>query len=226
VLLNSRQIALIHGCVGPLFFAFCAALAVVTSSRWNESIQMDDRKASLSRSAFIGLLLAYGQLVLGAFLRHPDDAGSSRTFQIVLLFHVIVALALLGHVSALCWSMFAKARDLPWVTRPALSLVALLLVQMGLGAATFIVKYGWPAWLGGELLNPGFTVSAKGFWSSMIVTAHVANGSLILAVLTTLWIRSARLFGWGLEARRVSEGKASHDATLIPRLRVELGGMT
>lgn len=225
VLLNARQFALIHGCVGPAFFAYCAGLVVMTSARWSESVKPDQRKASLTRSALAGLLLAYSQLVLGAFLRHPSDAGSSRAFQIVLLFHVIVALALLGHVSALSWSMFAKAGQQPWVKRPALALAALLLVQIGLGLATFIVKYGWPNWLGGELLNPGFTVSAKGFWSSMIVTAHVANGSLILAVLTTLWLRSAKLFGWGLVARRASEGQTSLDKSgPAPRLRLSLGG--
>jgi len=223
VLLNSQQIALIHGCIGPLFFAFCTALAVVTSSRWNEPTQIDGRKGSLSRSALMGLLLAYGQLVLGAFLRHPNDAGSSRMFQLVLLFHVVVALALTGHIAALAISTVTRARGEQWVMRPALGLAALLMVQLGLGVATFIVKYGWPAWLGGELLNPTFTVSAQGFWSSMIVTAHVANGSLILAVLTTLWLRSARLFGWGFSARRASEGQTSSDATLILRLRVGLG---
>ena len=228
VLLNARQFALIHGCVGPAFFAYCAALAVMRSSRWTEFAKTDHRQASLTRSALTGLLLAYGQLVLGAFLRHPDDAGSSRAFQMVLLFHVIVALALTGHVAALCWSIFAKAGEQRWVIRPAAALVALLLVQLGLGLATFIVKYGWPVWLGGELMNPGFTVSAKGFWSSMIVTAHVANGSLILAFLTTLWVRSVRLFGWGAVAHcavvgSASEGQTSSDTTLIPRLRVGLG---
>jgi cytochrome c oxidase assembly protein subunit 15 len=227
VLLNDRQFALLHGCIGPAFFAYCAAVAVITSSRWTEFAKTDERKASLSRSALMGLLLAYGQLVLGAFLRHPSDVGSSRMFQMVLLFHVVVALALTGHVTALAVSTLAKARGQAWVTRPALGLVALLLVQLGLGLSTFIVKYGWPAWLGGELLNPEFTVSAQGFWSSMIVTAHVANGSLILALLTTVWLRSARLFGWGWNARRVSEGSTPTDESESDsRLRVSLGGAT
>lgn len=229
VLLNDRQIALIHGCVGPLFFAYCVAVTVMTSSRWSALTKVAERNASLSRAALMGLLLAYAQLVLGAFLRHPSDVGSSRTFQLVLLFHVVVALALTGHITALAISTFAKARQEGWVLRPALALVALLLVQLGLGLATFIVKYGWPAWLGGELLNPSFTVSAQGFWSSMIVTAHVANGSLILAFLTTLWLRSAKLFGWGFAhpARSASEGQALNCELGPPsRLRLSPGGAT
>lgn len=227
VLLNDRQFALIHGCVGPAFFAYCIAVAVVTSSRWMEAAKVDDRRASLSRSAMMGLVLAYCQLVLGAFLRHPSDVGSSRMFQMVLLFHVIVALALTGHITALGVSTLARARSEKWVVRPALSLVALLLVQLGLGLATFIVKYGWPAWLGGELLHPTFTVSAKGYWSSMIVTAHVANGSLILAFLTMLWLRSAKLFGWGYLFRRAGDRQTSAgESGPDPRLRLSLGGAT
>src|SRR5271154_7161274 len=34
VLLDERTLAMTHGCVGPAFFAFAAALAVVTSRRW------------------------------------------------------------------------------------------------------------------------------------------------------------------------------------------------
>jgi cytochrome c oxidase assembly protein subunit 15 len=196
VLLDARQIALIHGCLGPFFFAFCACLAVVTSRRWQQGQATDTKNASLTRSALIGVLLAYGQLVLGAFLRHPSDAGSPQSFRLVLLFHIVVALALIGHVIGLTIATYRRAGGDRWLTRPATAVAGLLALQLLLGFATLIVKYGWPAWLGGELLASGFTVTAKGFWSSMIVTAHVANGSLILATLAVLWIRTVRRFGW------------------------------
>jgi hypothetical protein len=86
---------------------------------------------------------------------------------------------------------------------------------LGLGVATLIVKYGWPAWLGGEWFNPAFTVTANGFWSSMIVTGHVANGSLILAVLTTLWLKSARLFGWGCSTATHSVHRSGDGQSLL-----------
>lgn len=224
VLLNDRQIALLHGCIGPLFFAYCAGLAVITSRRWSELHKVEPAQRSLTRSALIGWLLAYGQLVLGAHLRHPSDTGSSSMFRMVLLFHIVVAMALVGHIAALAWSTFRKARGQKWVTRPALLLVVLLLAQFGLGFATLIVKYGWPAWLGGEYFNPTFTVTAQGYWSAMIVTAHVANGSLILAVLATLWLRSARLFGWGYS--HLPRPTHPHPAGEREQLRVSTLGVT
>jgi cytochrome c oxidase assembly protein subunit 15 len=223
VLLDARGIALIHACVGPLFFAYCAVLAVMTSRRWNQAEQSairNPQSAILTRLAFFGLLLAYAQLVLGAHLRHLPDDGSPRTFQIVLLFHVVVALAVVGHVVGLAFSTFRRARGERWVTRPAAGLAALLLVQLALGVATLIVKYGWPTWLGGELIDPNFTVTAQGFWSSMIVTAHVANGSLILALLAVLWARALRLYGWSTSVDRASARRAGEG----PALRVGLIG--
>ncbi len=32
--MNERTLAMIHGCVGPAFFAYTAALVVVTSRAW------------------------------------------------------------------------------------------------------------------------------------------------------------------------------------------------
>jgi cytochrome c oxidase assembly protein subunit 15 len=215
VLFDARNIALLHGCLGPLFFAYCVAMAVVTSARWHSTHDAVPRHGSLTRSSLIGLLLAYFQLVIGAHLRHPSDTGSSRAFQIVLLFHVIVAVALVGHLLALGWSTLRKTRNERWVVRPAVALMVLALAQLGLGVATLIVKYGWPVWLGGEYLSPAFTVTAQGFWSSMIVTAHVANGSLILAALTMLWLRAAKLYGWGFSAATRSTAKSDDGQLLL-----------
>ncbi len=37
VLFDDRQLAMIHGCVGPAFFALTAAIAVFTSSSWRQA---------------------------------------------------------------------------------------------------------------------------------------------------------------------------------------------
>ena len=223
VLFDARQIAVLHGCIGPLCFAYCACLAVVTSHAWQAPRKPQVQNASLTRSALFGWLLAYAQLVLGAFLRHPADNGSSRMFQLILLSHIILALALMGHGVALGWSALRQAHGERWIVLPALLLIGLLVLQLTLGVATLIAKYGWPVWLGSEWLSPGFVVTAQGFWSSMIVTAHVANGSLILAVLATLWIRCVRSFGSGV---RLSSRTANYSAQEGERNAVSLVGGT
>jgi heme a synthase len=199
VLLDARNLALIHGCVGPAYFAFCVAAVVMMSPRWFEPQEGVNRRASsLTRSSVFGLLLAYAQLVLGAHLRHPSYSFSPQAFRLVLIFHIVVALALVGHGFGLAISALRKAGSERAIKGQAWLLVALLSVQLVLGFATLIVKYGWPAWLGGELFSPGYTVTARDFWSSMIVTAHVANGSLILATFAVLSVRTVGRFGWSL----------------------------
>lgn len=194
VVLNARTVAMLHGCIGPAFFAYCAVLTTLTSSTWfNQGVI--SRADSLSRSVFFGLLLAYAQLVLGAFLRHPMDDGSPHVFRAVLLLHLLLGVGLVGHILGLVIAVHRQASQIVWLKTPAKILMALALVQIGLGLATLVMKYGWVTWLGGELFAPQYTVQAKDFWAAMIVTAHVANGSLILAHLAVLWIRCERTCG-------------------------------
>jgi heme a synthase len=71
--------------------------------------------------------------------------------------------------------------------------VVLVGVQLALGGATWIVKYGWPAFLANSASASTFTVEARSWWQAQITTAHVATGSLILAVSTVLAVVSCRM---------------------------------
>jgi len=95
VLQMNRLIAMIHGCVGPAFFAFVAAL-LVQSSRWFGAI--DGKIFSLQQEwtrsvafffrsqigrlrnlSFLLMVASYLQLVVGANMRHvPVDATPTR----------------------------------------------------------------------------------------------------------------------------------------------------
>jgi hypothetical protein len=71
--------------------------------------------------------------------------------------------------------------------------VLLLLVQVGLGVSTWMVKWGWPIWLPTPAFAAGYTVVADGMLQSVVVTAHAATGSLILAFSLMTSLRCARL---------------------------------
>src|SRR5262245_3075986 len=68
VLLDERLVALVHGCIGPLFFAYLAGLIVVSSYWWADSTSSLDSAAgrSLLTAVWITAGLAYVQLLLGA----------------------------------------------------------------------------------------------------------------------------------------------------------------
>ena len=192
VLLGDRTLAMVHGCVGPAFFAFCVAMAVVTGRFWNRPIDVDDRVPSrgLFFLAMGWIALSYTQLVLGAMMRHVQPTASPSTFTLTVAMHVMIALAFWALVAIGVWRV-AKTGDAS-LKRPVMALVALVGIQIALGIATWVVNYGYPQVLAFLPGSASFVVEAKGYVDSIIVTSHVATGSLILAVSTMSAIRIAR----------------------------------
>jgi cytochrome c oxidase assembly protein subunit 15 len=186
--------ARIHGCVGPAFFALVVAIAVVTSARWRSAaapreIPKGDRLRLL---AVATTALAYLQLVLGSALRHMPVTATPRDFRAAVLFHVLVAVALMIQVTVLVVRVVRSARGEGALMRPAVGLIACMVLQIALGLGTWIVKYGWPVWLGGEHLA-SFVVEAESRLQAHVTTAHVAIGSLVLALSLVVALRSWRL---------------------------------
>ncbi len=135
VVLDEVQLAQIHGCVGPAFFAFTVALAVVTSRRWQQadSSAAAPAVAKIERLALIITFLALLQLVLGSQLRHlPAGAGPAtfawRWCSIWSWPRPCWCTSVLLAVRA--WRTTPRDR---WLVRPALGLLCWSLVQIALG---------------------------------------------------------------------------------------------
>jgi cytochrome c oxidase assembly protein subunit 15 len=202
VLLDERLVALVHGCVGPLFFAYLAGLTVATSNWWSRILQKNSPAGNrLLQTAWLLAGVAYLQLVLGALLRHMPLTASPQAFRLALVFHLIVAAGLALQVTWTAiqvWRAGSDARGLRFSTFLAWLLVML---QVALGIGTYVAKYSWPAWLGDYQFAATFIVQEKSLSQSLITTAHVANGSLILFTSVLLATRASRLFfsGAGLQ---------------------------
>jgi cytochrome c oxidase assembly protein subunit 15 len=205
VSLDEVQLAKIHGCFGPAYFALAAALAATSSRRWREAAPVAyEGAAKLRRLAIITAALAYLQLVIGAHLRHMTPNMSAAAFRAVLFFHLIVAAAVVVHAVLLGWRARGASRATGSRSRAAAVLVALVLAQVALGGATWVVKYGWPAWFVDTPLSARYTIQDGSLLQATTATAHVAVGSLIVAtaVLAALW--SLRYVGAGVAAGRAS----------------------
>lgn len=208
VRMNSTDFARAHGCTGPLFFATCVSICVMTSRFWRQStterfVSGLDRKSVLS--GWMLVALAYLQLVLGAHLRHPGVTWSPMQFRGVVVFHVILAIVLLGMIIRISLSAMKLAKPF---SRPAMMLLALIVAQVVLGVATWRAKYGWPTFLpiGAESsadkpfeismrnLLAGQTVLSESMTQALTVTGHVAVGSLILATAVFYATRLSRAY--------------------------------
>lgn len=194
VLMDEVQLAKIHGCVGPAFFAYAAALAAITSRRWQHAAtHVDAAVSKIERLAILTTFLAYCQLVLGAQLRHLPAGANPGMFRLMLLFHLVVAAALVAHVLMLALRTLRAPRYELSLVRPGLALAGLVLLQVALGISTWAGKYGWPAWMGDYGFAARHVVRADSNHQVWMITAHVATGSLILVCSLVVALRAGRL---------------------------------
>jgi cytochrome c oxidase assembly protein subunit 15 len=207
VRLDERLLAKIHGCFGPAFFGLSVALAVFTSKVWRQSpVPREDASAGkLHTLALLTTFFAYLQIVLGAQLRHVSLALDTSGFRVAVLFHLLVAAVLLLHVVLLALRVGRSYRNEALLVRPALALLALVGVQLALGASTWVLNYGWPNWFGGYAWAESFTVQQESQPQALVTTAHVATGSLILVTALLVSLRSWRLYR-----------AAAHGAAVLP----------
>lgn len=197
VIQDAVQLAKVHGCIGPAFFALTVALAVITARRPQSSgMRNQAGLGKIERLAIMTTLLAYCQLVLGSQLRHLPEGARPGDFRVALIFHVLTAAALTLHIGLLAAQVWRSHRHELSLLRPALGLLVLILLEVGLGSATWVTKYGWPSWLADFGFAAGYTVAAESRPQAWITTAHVATGSLILAASLVISMRSV-LFAHG-----------------------------
>jgi heme a synthase len=193
VLLDSRTVAMIHGCVGPAFFSLSVAMVLFTSKGWKNAASNNEYANADSVRSLVVLIPAFAfvQLLLGAQLRHVAATTSPQTFQLFVVFHLVIALVLTLHIGLLNWKTWKC--PLRQVSQPARLLGFLILLQMFLGVVTWVVKYSWPGGMGDYFsFAAGHQVIAGGYWQAMLTTAHVATGSLILAVSVAAALQTYR----------------------------------
>jgi len=120
---------------------------------------------------------------------------TGETFQIAVFAHLLVAAILTLHVVLWTTCIARSHRRQRALIMPVVGLMLLILLQLALGAGTWVVKYSWPEWLEGLAWTEAYTIRAQGMLQALTVTAHTATGSLILAVTVALAMRGCRLVG-------------------------------
>jgi hypothetical protein len=131
------------------------------------------------------------QIALGAQLRHVPHGLALGPFALWVCLHVIAAVVLLIGVSGIVAIVRWKARQDRFLVRLAWLLTGLFIIQLALGAATWVTNYGWPLWFTRYVWQISYTVVAAGPLQAVTTTAHVAVGSLVLgtALVVAIWSR-------------------------------------
>jgi heme a synthase len=220
VLGDDRTLALLHGCTGPLFFAFTVAMVVFTSRTWRIASSVSGATGSASAAlaygnsaisirliAVVTAVFAYLQIMLGALLRHmPIDAQPS-TFSLAVRWHLFLAAVLTIHILLLAAFVFVSARRIQPLAGLAWALLALVGCQVALGAGTWIVKYSVPAWAAQWIGPSSVAIQDGGSLQTHVITAHVAIGSLIFGMSVALALYAQRLLADVASPRPIVRGQ-------------------
>lgn len=160
----STELALVHGCLGQAFFCLLVALAYLSSRDGATRPETGPDTTAVAVCGAAAVLALYGQVVIGAQLRHVHGP---------LQPHLLGAALAAGSVVWLATLVLVRHADRPALARPVLLLAFLLLAQLGLGFATA------DAVSGQQPFRP--TVA-----QSLVPTAHQSVGALMLA--TSVWV--------------------------------------
>ncbi|GAA4425915.1 COX15/CtaA family protein [Bremerella cremea] len=182
VVWDKTTIARVHGCVGPLFFGFLVYLECFTSKRFQAMKPIGGSRSAIYWQLSIGFVaVAFLQIVLGSLIRHVSAGMTHGSFRASLIFHVITAFLVAVSAITLCWVAWRDAEANRRIRFVASFSALLIVAQIMLGIAAYTVKYGWPTFLPGGSLFASYVVQWESGLQSIIVTGHVAVGSLILA---------------------------------------------
>jgi cytochrome c oxidase assembly protein subunit 15 len=206
IFLLPTAVSVAHACLAQTFFCITIALAYASSREWIGAPPARDDARGVRAAGALATVVVFVQLLLGAVMRHigaglavpdfprmygrwlpPLDVLQTAPVAVHLA-HRAGALVVLLVVARLAWTAW-RAGDARLV-RPALLAAGLVLVQIGLGAATV---------LSGKAVLP--------------TTAHVATGAAILGLCWFLTLRSRRLLRPAARAAAVSAVPLGDPAT-------------
>ena len=182
-------VAVAHAGTAQALFCLMVAMALFTNPNFGNGapLEADGSKPELATLATITTTVIYLQILIGAVMRHLGaglaipDFPTSFGHWLPPFFSLGIAVNLAHRCGAavvsifVLWTVarvFARYRDRPALTHPALLLLALLITQVSLGAITI--------WSGRAVLP---------------TTTHVAIGAAVLATSLALTIRLRALGG-------------------------------
>jgi len=192
-------VAVAHAGTAQALFCLMVAIALFTNPNFGTAspLETDGSKPELATLATIATTVIYVQILIGAVMRHLGaglaipDFPQSFGHWMPPFFSLGIAINFAHRCGAVMVSIFVlwtvarvftRYRDRPALTHPALLLMALLIMQVSLGAMTI--------WSGRAVLP---------------TTTHVAIGAAVLATSLALTIRVRALGGLAsvTEAARV-----------------------
>ncbi len=172
VIENDQSIAMIHGSFAAIVFCTFGAVALVTGRSWLESRDREAELHSLKPVAVLLPCLILGQYVLGGVIRHLGHG---------LHEHLGMAFLVLAFTAYCC--IRSRKSSTTWVASSGTLLLAIVVSQVALGLATWVMKFGFA--------TIGYVAIADSWQQVSIRTVHTVFGMIVL--LTSV-LHAMRIF--------------------------------
>jgi heme a synthase len=220
VVLSARDLAIVHGCVAQVFFAFIAAFCVMTSRFWSDppKVSVPAAKVVLNLGA-VTVAIIFCQLIVGAIMRHSDAGLAIPDFPLSYghwlppttidpafrgaAIHEYGTNLGLNHVTLFqIWIHFTHRIGACLVSIAVITLVTTVLLKLGNQP-----KFVTPALIVLGLLVTQVTLGILTVLMRKpadIASAHVAFGALLLVMSWTITLRALGAIRGG-DSTQVSE---------------------
>src|SRR3954451_5185409 len=225
------DLAVVHGCFAQAFFCLTALMALVTSRWWTEAPDLSEQDLAAAgrrvvRWAAVAVVIIFGQLVVGAIMRHyraglaipdfplsygkvlpPATWTELNAVQPPVFEGERLASFSLGQV----WLQFGHRIGAIVVSLAVVNLFVRL-VRLGGGGRSMLIR---PAWLLLALLLTQLTLGAATVLlrkPADVASAHVAVGALTLMMTFVLTVRAVRLY----RPRRVPDRAPARAYEVLP----------
>jgi heme a synthase len=177
---KSLILAIVHGCFAHAFFCLTIAIAMATSPRFGGGAVLADGDAARNRAlrTWTTALVAcvFGQLILGALLRHLGGGHAAVT-------HVVGALAVGATLIMAAQHVFSRPESEGPLAGRVVGLILLYGLQLVLGVVAYL------------LVNPLAERNAVTFMQVYLPTLHVAVGAIILGLSFSIAFKAYCLTG-------------------------------
>jgi len=179
----STFLAAVHGCTAQAFFGLMAAFCVLTGRDWLSDSPREPDSHRFRRRAVIMLALIYGQIVLGAWVRHYGTLAAVTA-------HSLLAAAVLVYALVLAVSVERHKQDVPALVAWSRLLAGSAVAQVVLGIVALVY-----------VLPLGGMPRPSGFYEAVLRTGHQTNAALLLAASVVFALRACRHLRLGARVR-------------------------
>lgn len=174
--LMGNGLAMVHGCTAQLVFALLVGTAVVTSRSWHRiGAKPFQQSANLFRIAVGITFLVYGQLLLGALVRHNFWHLAARA-------HLLNAFLVFVAILWLLYTVQLKQFGRPAINRIMCFLLFALGIQIWLGLEAWLSKFAPRSITELHMVQ----VMPFGDLHGILRSLHYVTGSLVFAGMIAL----------------------------------------